>query len=107
MKTAAETARDLRIAKGRIEQGWCQGVLARDGHGEEITPNHPAAVAWCAFGAIGTKEDALSQADLFLMKAHGPNTDVVSWNDAPERTREDVLALFDKAIALAESEAAA
>ncbi len=30
---------------------------------------------------------------------------IINWNDAPERTKEDVLAAFDRAIALAEQEA--
>lgn len=99
MKSTVET---LRNAKARIEKGWCRGVLARNSKGEETTPNGPDAVRWCAFGAIGTTDEALGAADRALIMAHG-NYYVAEWNDEPEREVEDVLRLFDRAIALAES----
>ena len=32
--------------------GWCAGALARDADGNNVDPNSPKAVAWCAEGAL-------------------------------------------------------
>jgi len=41
---------------------------------------------------------------LFRRAMDAPGMSIIDWNDAPERTKEDVLAAFDRAIALAEGE---
>ena len=51
--------------------------------------------------------DELIAAIDFLKEANGLNSKqgIALWNDAPERTKEDVLAAYDKAIALADKRA--
>lgn len=96
-------------------------------------PNDPKAVCWCASGAVccvagvdSTDAEAmpsdgdhairlLASAVLpgwekALVPAHRSSKPVVVatntiavWNDSPGRTHEDVLAAFDRAIALAEA----
>lgn len=44
----------LAKAIARIEnpEHWCQSAFARDKYGNSINYNSPAAVSWCATGAI-------------------------------------------------------
>ena len=47
-----DAARLLDCAAVKVEQGWTQTANARDGLGEPVQPHDPAAVCWCAHGAI-------------------------------------------------------
>lgn len=97
----------LRAGKANIEsKGWCQGderALA-DGH------PHGCCVATSVTDVTGinnhTTYNAGMDAMMLFKRANGINPDLCigTWNDAPERTKEEVLAAFDKAIALAEQE---
>lgn len=95
----------LIAARKRItpEGAWCQGGIAKDETGVKVDIDSPRAVAWCAWGATGLG-DATRQADAALARALGSDRCVVSWNDDPKRTKKQVLALFDKAIALRRKE---
>jgi len=79
--TLSRTTLALMNGRRRIERGWCQGVLNR---GDEV----------CAIGAM---KDHIALE--MLMEAHG-KTGLIDWNDEPGRTKEDVLELYDRAIAL-------
>lgn len=66
----------------RIEAGWCQRAMrTREGV--------------CAVAAVSFHADALRM----LQRALGRDG-VPVWNDAPTRTKDDVLCLYDRAIAL-------
>lgn len=105
-KTAADVlkaARDLLAKDG----GWTQGQYARDIEGFMVPETSPLAVCFCADGALfraRSAEDAdfeaLTRAEDALLKAAGVQN-IVHWNDAPERTQAEVVALFDAAIAKA------
>lgn len=95
------TVETLRAARIRIEKGWCQGALAKAADGRTVMPDDPSAVSWCVFGATWGGAE-LSPADHAVVAAHGDSF-VADWQDEPERTREEVIALLDKAIALEES----
>lgn len=95
----------LRAGRARVERGWCQGVLYHEG-------------AVCALGGISRATDpalmkydtaSFQAADLLTRALDGSAGDgvwtVSVWNDAPERTQSDVLALYDRAIELAVEEA--
>ncbi len=89
---------------------WTQGFFARDGDGVLLESDSPGATCWCAWGAI-QKVVGVS----LLSKAHnlylwdtlwnatgepdfGSSSHVIwSYNDT--HTHEEVLAVFDKAIA--------
>src|SRR5262249_59437018 len=45
-------------ARALIEQGWCQGVDARDENGQRINPWNPRARSWSLLGALVTADDA-------------------------------------------------
>lgn len=98
--------RDLLVrARERIEQGWTKGANARDSYGEEISSDSPAACQWCAQGAImaeGVERclelSAVCCLDHELSNVASEWSWVASWSDEPERTKADVLALYDRAI---------
>lgn len=93
--TIAET---LRAGKARIERGpW--------GKGKGASP--PRGDACCVVTAIaGPSHHYHSDVIELFERANGIDSaiGVIAWNDAPERTKEEVLAAFDKAITLAEQE---
>jgi hypothetical protein len=73
----------LIAGRRRIEEGWCQGVMRTWG-------------AVCAVGAISRNPKALE----VLQRAIGEGCYIPKWNDMPGRSKEDVLDLYDRAIAL-------
>lgn len=84
----------LREGRARIERGWCQHVGYTDGRRCVMT------------AMVGTDTPTVKSACTALYKAGGfkDNADAVTWNDAPDRTQADVLALYDKAIDIAVAE---
>lgn len=106
--TDLSTADVLRAAKQvLIERGWTQGKYVDD------------FGCVCSFGAINvavtgdprqsgsyrsSEEQAATEASRLVSKAVDREL-LDIWNDAVGRTKDDVLAAFDKAIALAEAEA--
>jgi hypothetical protein len=73
----------LIAGRRRIEEGWCQGSMrTREGV--------------CAIGAISYNPKAIE----VLYRAFGEDRYIPKWNDAPGRSKEEVLALYDRAIAL-------
>lgn len=90
-------ARELLAEPGR----WTQETAARDAAGLPVGATSDAAVCWCLIGALDAVRDgttALAQ----LRRTLGCSS-VSAWNDAPERTHADVLALLDRAIAKEEA----
>lgn len=80
--TRADAIEILRAARARIERGWCQGVWHKS------CPDR-----YCAIGAL-TKSGLSVWICPRLLSCEDP----VSFNDAPERTKEDVLQLFSRAM---------
>lgn len=91
-------ARALIAAKG-----WTQGTMAKKADGQSVSTDHPAAACFCILGAMEASGHfaCFAQAVRFLRWAIN-DKDVVSWNDAPGRTREEIITALDGAIALAE-----
>jgi hypothetical protein len=95
----------LREARALIEGGWCQNYFRKDGGLRKC---------FCTDGAIIEVIDSETpnqyrDACITFEAANGlqhDHTSIWQWNDAPERTQADVLAAFDKAIALAEEQSA-
>jgi hypothetical protein len=86
-----QVTRDLMDAKEiLVQSGWCKGRF-EDWRGRV-----------CALGAIrrvpgisGVRRERVVHA---LCTTISSFSDLVDWNDAPDRTLDDVLALFDQAI---------
>ena len=94
----------LIAARALIEkpEHWTQEVHARDSAGNKVSPNSSKAVCFCAHGALvrvfnktyGLEEE---KATAYLKKQTG--TAIWTFNDS--HTHEEVLNVFDKAIASA------
>ena len=109
---ATSAERILAHARELVALSWCQDASARNADGEPVAPESPTARSWSAEGALARAwtslktaivnfaeaEIELERAQLALAAAVG---DVGGWNDARERTREEVLNAFDRAIELA------
>jgi hypothetical protein len=92
--------RMLTEAYDLVLDGWCQGMSARDEAGRPIEPSSAFARAWSASGALerlwrrsSIEPDralkAFERANLALATAV---KDVPQhWNDAPGRTKDEVL----------------
>lgn len=103
MITMSEESRDLRVrllraARGLIiDKGWCQCYTQQTVNG--------VAVAYCATGALRASRDRLWAHHLDVGVCTDILEDVIQykplyeWNDKAIRTREDVVAAFDAAIA--------
>ena len=93
------TVDGLIAARVRIAQGWCQRWWARDRLGLEVHSGSPEACYWCAAGAVNSTTNDFNvrgRAEAALNKVLGQ--DVRIWNDQPERTQAEVLALYDLTI---------
>lgn len=83
---------------------WHKGSYARDTYGLRVPVYSDNAVSYCTIGACNkvfnswstTYQEVLTR----LQRAANvpPGEGIPDWNDAPERTHEEVLAAFDKAI---------
>jgi len=84
-----------------IEKGWTQGYYAKDRRGELVGIHDRDACSFCAVGAIyRASEDASDWArdeaiNAVVMATPGFNIPI--YNDAEERTKDEILALIDKA----------
>lgn len=96
----------LKAARARIEQGWCQRAYAQDAEGSYVSTLSPDADSYCLSGALwataGLDDKAVARC-LVLLSEDGRACGVIAWNDQPERTKEEVLARYDQAIAKAEA----
>lgn len=88
------TKEDMRAAKGLIQRSWVQGDEA-----VFASPPLGCCVA-TACQRIFRNGDKANTAVLLFKDANGipKEMPIGEWNDAPERTKADVLAAFDKAI---------
>ena len=97
------TTKEVLIqARALILKGWTQEAFARDADGEPVSAKDPDACSWCVVGAVVAAYpdwDNLSKGlwDFLGRFVDEPCPD--EFNDLPETTQTDVLALFDRAIA--------
>jgi hypothetical protein len=103
-------ARVLALAEKFVRRGWTQGTYAKDLRGHAIITSSLDAACFCSVGAINR---ACYELDLYkerdqvfkaLAKAipganpeHDGRMTIVEYNDRPERTQEEVLAVFRQA----------
>lgn len=98
---------DLIKARAKIAAGWCQGVPARNAQGSPVYADSSAAVSFCIVGALsalglGDYEYSAAYAALHARSGMSCLASLSRFNDTHGRTQEEVLALFDKAIACAQ-----
>lgn len=104
----------FKLARKKIEEGWCREAFARDKQGNVVAPCAPNACSWCFVGAVdavalrGTTDLHLNRARSLLSADKGllvwSEVSILwhgfaRWNDEHFRTKEDVLVLYDRIIA--------
>lgn len=115
-------AKRLRRAADILRQGWCQHELGVDEEGRRLYMGDlpsPECVAVCARGALFKAHDRYDNYDADLVELRAlteqikldypvfynwrdidsggdPVGTVVSWNNAHDRTQEEVVALFER-----------
>lgn len=100
-----EAAEGLRKARALIEKGWTQGLYydtKYEGFLNKHLKRRPSH-SYCALGAVGTAVPLASlrgrmEGFLEIAVDYAP---IMSFNDHPNRTKEQVLAAFDRAITYA------
>jgi hypothetical protein len=88
--SASPVTRMLIESKRQVEQGWCQHATRRRG-------------SVCMIGSFTIEDYALfTQAEGLLLKAMSslgyPHTSVAQFNDDSQRTKLQVLEVYDRAI---------
>jgi hypothetical protein len=104
MKTAEELARiraGLAIARLLISRGWTRGVYARDHYFAPVLAHDPRATCWCLTGACDAADPSGTLGLRRWLAEEIPSqlSGLIEWNDHPARTQQDVLDLFDRALA--------
>ena len=109
MQTQTKTV--LKRARAKIAQGWTQNAVARGAAGFPVLSFSRDARCWCAMGAVlavTSEGDGLQRLRAALPQSARTDNDawhdVSVFNDHPGRTQAEVLALFDRAISLAEEQ---
>ena len=98
------TTRDVlvRAADLLTEFGWCQYANARTANGLSTWYENSEAVSFCLYGAAHRAAADLGlpamAANPILAEALGGSpVELVSWNNAPERTSQEVVARLREA----------
>ena len=93
-----------------IQQGHAKGSFAVGPGGDPLSCRNKDAVAYCVVGAANqalsvvpplpaVRKACLLEAEALIRGAIPLSSgSLMDWNDAPERTQEEVLAVLDKAI---------
>ena len=100
---SAEVSAVLRRAAALVRQGWCQGRYAESATGRRVAINSQAAVAWCLDGAVIHELEALGCDGYGVWTAINKYGNTVQFNDAENRTAEEVAALLERAARDAEA----
>jgi hypothetical protein len=107
MINKAKTPKEVLIAARYIlsHWGWCQGTTARDKQGRplDFPQEHLKNLgSVCAIGAVSIVDSdfgPLQTAYHILDRAvRDQSYCIIIYNDTPGRTKQEVLAVFDKAI---------
>ena len=95
----------LKKVRWLIAKGWCQRAPARDHDHRPVAPVDPSAHSWCITGALAhvylESDDIITYSkvinNIYRMLSISRGR-LVFWNDAPERTQEQVLHMIDETI---------
>lgn len=86
---------------------WTQGTYFRDREGNPVYGELKKAHSFCALGAVErvvAEGVEMCKASEFLDECAPDGKGMVSYNDAKRRTHEQVLQVFDRAIARAQEQ---
>lgn len=85
-----------------VEKGWTQRATARDNCGNYVSSRDPSAESFCMLGAVravaNTRVERNRAYDVLEGHLPRPYFNLPTFNDVYGRKKEEVLAVFDKAI---------
>ena len=87
-------------------ESWIKDNSAQDANGVPVGTFYEGACKFCTVGAITCASgETLTETRASILRAHLPKPfdNLVNFNDHPDTTHADVLALFDRAIASEEA----
>ena len=88
---------ERRLPSEYLRQGWCQGEFAVDEDGNPVVPKSRKAVKRCLAGA-GIAAFGLVKYSKFVGYIDDQHYfGFTSWQDAPERTADEVIAVAEEA----------
>lgn len=96
-------AHDLILAvRELIVRGWTQGIAARDSAGNAVGGRDNSACAWSLMAAMHRvfafpSGPSDRTAYRLICEAIGTGVAVSAWHEAVGRTKEDVIAVLDRA----------
>lgn len=104
------TLETLQAARSLIAKGWIKGDAACTIDGTPVVPWDDNAVAFCTAGALVAVDRTSGFSGVYgtyvrpyarqaLTEALNGKLELTDFNDDPETTKKDVLALYDRAIA--------
>lgn len=91
-----------------IKKGFCKDAYARNASGEEVDPAHITATQWSLNGAILASIAPLTSGGRWLLYIEKlgerlypryvgyEGRAMKAWNDAPERTQDEVITLLEE-----------
>jgi hypothetical protein len=101
MRSKSSVAEGLKKARRLLEKGWTQGNWAVDQAGRPVDPEDPSACSFCLGGALCVAMKLSDFATAIDATFLSVGTAFASFNDAPGRTKSEVLAALDTAIEIA------
>ncbi|WP_420825587.1 DUF6197 family protein [Terrihabitans soli] len=100
-ETYTEVSRAILIrARDRVKAGWSQQAFARDGEDRPTSEWSPTAVRWDAMGSVWAVGGTLAEINFLRSFLPLGSGGLLTWNDDPERSPEQVIQLFDDAISV-------
>lgn len=95
-----KTAEILKKARALLAKrgGWIQNVFARTAKGKEVPYDNRAAASFCAWGATARASGEYNNPGIIALERVARIKHLPVWQDKPERTKREILALFDRAI---------
>lgn len=90
-------ARKKMKAIDYIRKGWCKFVCSKDKFGFSVEPHSERASSWCSVGAISAAYAGHEFTAKEKLRKVIKCDSIANWNDAPGRTKRQVLAAFRKA----------
>ena len=96
----------LKEGRERVKKGWTQKTHARNAKGRSVGFRSPKAVQWCVVGSCDCANACVKYLRSIVFSRYPNEQSIVTWNDRSERTQEDIIEAFDRAIELAEKDLA-
>ena len=102
-EVTTDPVREVLIkARALVEKGWCQGQLHQTRR-DWLFRTYEQHCTIGAFHAVtdyfGDAAERFKEANGIDNQSYGGTFGIIRWNDVPGRTKDQVLAAFDRAIA--------